>query len=494
MKIKKNLLLLLTLLLGVTLIGCGSKDEAPKTPEGPANPTTNEEIVEEEPDSVEGELKIWVGSESATFYQEVCDEWITKYNETHEKDFIGTIKVAGVDSSAAAAQYLQDTEAGADLFTVPHDNLGKLLTGSGAIAPIRNTKLINQMEDQCSDGFLDVCNLQAGDGSLAAYYAVPYISQALVLMYNKADFDGQEEKLQSFEGLLEVAQQKNKLAVSYAGGDGYNFSNFLLAQPYSADAKEAFGNLGSLLIYSKGIQTNNYNYGDDQVAIMKYAQRFITNPNGRNGELTSSAGWEKELQNGQTLGVITGAWNYGAACKAMGGEDKVGVTILPRFTLTAEDAYGKAKAGMVFQSGSFADCKCFVKKKDSKFAGFLDNLLLYLTSDEVQLRSYQECNNLPASQKIDVGDNALAAAQVGQSAYGIPQPFGFSADYNYFYYSLKGPALYQAIVQNDENLYSDDAAILRTLHRICWMWSKGTEPSSEEVLQKWITKRAADFE
>ena len=123
------------------------------------------------------------------------------------------------------------------------------------------TKLINQMEDQCSDGFLDVCNLQAGDGSLAAYYAVPYISQALVLMYNKADFTGQEEKLQSFEGLLEVAQQKNKLAVSYAGGDGYNFSNFLLAQPYSADAKEAFGNLGSLLIYSKGIQTNNYNYG-----------------------------------------------------------------------------------------------------------------------------------------------------------------------------------------------------------------------------------------
>ena len=76
---------------------------------------------------------------------------------------------------------LSDTDAGADIFTIAHDNLGKLLDGSGVIGSFTNEELIAQMEETNPESFLDACYLQAGDGSDPQFYGVPIMSQALVL-------------------------------------------------------------------------------------------------------------------------------------------------------------------------------------------------------------------------------------------------------------------------------------------------------------------------
>lgn len=468
----KMAILALVAILGLALVGCGGDKETNTTPQ--TNPTPNPGKKEK--------LTIWVGSESVAFYEEKLNEYAAAYKAENGSELPFAFDVQGQDTGAAADVFLQDTEAGADIFTVAHDNLGKLLEGSGSIAPFKSESLIEQMEEQNPDAFLDVCYLQAGDGSAAEYYGVPYISQALVLYYNKEIFDGKEDKLASWEGILEVAAENNAVAVNYNGEDGYNYSHFLLAQPYSEDAKAAFGNSGTLQIYKNGVQSNCYAYGDDQVAITKYAQRFTANVNGRNGNV-GSTNWSAECEQNLAITHIGGAWNNGDVVNVW-GEENTGITTLPTFTLTEADAYGKATAGMVFHSGSFADCKAFCKKKDSKYADYLDDIIEYLTTDEMQELSFQERNNLPASGNVNLGDDALAQAQVDQAAYGIAQPFGVQAKYNTYYYSKKAP---ETIIEIHEGTgYATDAEIIKGLQTVTFIWAKGKLPDNDAVLEEFI--------
>ena len=469
MKIKALILTLMMVLSCVVLASCNEPEETEKSEE-PA-PT--------------GDLVIWVGSESLTFYEKVMAEYVAAYEEENGKAFPGTIKVVGADTGSAADTYLTDPEAGADIFTVAHDNLGKLLAGSGTISAITSESLLKQITENNPEAFLDVCYLQGGDGSEPQFYAAPIMSQALVLYYDKEVFAGKEDKLASWEGILEVAKANNAMATAFSGSDGYNYSAFLLAQPYNESAKEAFGTTGTLKIYTGGLQTACMGYGDDQVAIAKWAQRFICDPNGRNGAVTSSDGWAIELENGRAITMVGGSWHVNGVKDAL-GEDNYGVVELPTFTLTEADEYGKAKAGMTFHSGSYVDAKCLVKKSTSKWSAYLDDIIEFLTSDEIQKRSYEECANQPASINVSLGENELANAQVAQASYGIAQPFGYQAKFNTYYYSKGAPDLYVAIHQNTEGAYSNDAAILAKLQEASFIWAKGKNPTDANQLAEWV--------
>ena len=122
---KKKLLLVLPLLLmSIGNASCGSK----KT------------------------LTIWVGAESVDFYTAKMDEYAANYKTETGKELPAYV-VKGVDSGSAAAVYLQDTEAGPDIFTIPHDNLGKLTEGSSTIAPITDQALLDQIENDNPESF-----------------------------------------------------------------------------------------------------------------------------------------------------------------------------------------------------------------------------------------------------------------------------------------------------------------------------------------------------
>jgi arabinogalactan oligomer/maltooligosaccharide transport system substrate-binding protein len=444
----------------------------------------------------EGKIKIWVGSESTVYYEGALADYKAYYKEKNGTDFPFDFEVSGVDTGAAAATFLTDTEAGADIFTVPHDNLGKLLDGSGVIAPITSEALIAQMEEQNSDAFLDVCYLQAGDGSAAEYYAVPYISQSLFLVYNKEVFAGKEDKLSTWEGILEVAKEKNALATAFQGSDGFNFSLFLLAQPKSDDAVAAFGKTGTLQMYKNGTLKNCNNYGDDQVALMKYAQRFICDPNGRDSLIVTNDGFATELSSGSAITAVIGAWNVGSVQTSLPGN--WGAVPLPSFTLTEADQYCSARAGMEFYSGTFADCKAFVKKAGSAYANYLDDILLYLTSDAVQEGSFKEANNLPASKNATIEATGtakeVADAQIASAQHGIAQPFGISPNFNQFYYSAGAPAMYEAIVTNNGGAYDTATKIKIKLLEACYVWTHGsaapTDPAKatekKPTLETWL--------
>ncbi|MFA6801299.1 MAG: extracellular solute-binding protein [Acholeplasmataceae bacterium] len=418
--------------------------------------------------SKDNPLTIWVGSESVDFYQEMMDTYVTDYATENGEDFPYEVKVVGVDTGSAAATFLEDTDAGADIFTVAHDNLGKLTSGSSSIAPITDPDLLAQIAEDNPEIFLDVIK-NTVDGTTYTF-GVPYIAQSLILYYNTQYIT--EEQAQSWEGIWDAAKAVDKYAMTVTDTDGYNNSFLLLSTVLETGYT-------SLQLYEDGDIDNNYVQGDDRVATMKWGQRFFTDENG--GKRASDSGWEVELKDGITLSVISGAWDYEAAKSALG--DNLGIVKLPTFTLTADDAYGDFGAGTVFQSGSFTDTKVFVMKKASDKADYLQDILKYLSSSEMQEASFNQEQNLPAyknaldeftGMQADTLEATLASSQLEMFDYGIPQPFGYSTTFNFYFYSKGAPDYIYAILVNEDGLYGTDQAIYDQLGVIQNIWKTGS--------------------
>lgn len=415
-------------------------------------------------------LLIWVGSESVDFYTTKMAEYVDNYNVTHQDEFPYEVSVKGVDTGTAAATFLDDSDAGADIFTVAHDNLGKLIAGSSSIAPVTDTALLAQIQADNPQTFLNVIKGTV-DGTQYTF-GVPYIAQALILYYNTAYITA--EQAQTWEGIWDAAKTANKQALSLTGTDGFNNSFLLLAT-------EADNHYTSLELYKDGIQDNCYALGDDTIAKLKWGQRFFTDPNG--AKAPTDSGWEVELHNQISISVIGGAWHFEAASAAL-GED-LGIATLPTFTLTADDAYGTATAGTVYKSGTFADTKMFVMKKNSEKADYLQDILLYLSSKDVQEESFIASQNLPAYKNASTEFEAfqedtlaaqLASAQVQMFEWGIPQPFGYNSKFNTYYYSKGTPDLIMDILENTDGDYSSDQAIYDQMEIVQSLWTTGLQP------------------
>jgi hypothetical protein len=145
------------------------------------------------------------------------------------------------------------------------------------------------------------------------------------------------------------------------------------------------------------------------------------------------------------------------------------------------------------KSGTFADAKMFVMKKltrDDARAEQLQNILLYLSSKEVQEEAFEYCQNLPAYKNAsaefrkvreDTLEGLLAQVQYEMFASGIPQPFGVSARMNNWYYSQGAPGIVLDILTNardssGNHLYDTTAKIRAGMAVVETIWKTGRRP------------------
>lgn len=412
-------------------------------------------------------LTIWVGTESVEFYTQAMADYAAQYKQRTGQDFPHQIEVKGVDTGTAAATFLEDTQAGADIFTVAHDNLGRLTRGSSSIAPITDQTLLNQINSDNPSTFLEV--IKANVAGTVYTFGVPYIAQSLVLYYNKKFLT--DTDVQTWEGIVAKAKQNNKQALSLAGTDGFNNSFILLA-------KNAQNKQTSLKLYENGDITQNFALGDDTVAKMKWGQWLFTTSNG--AKRPTESGWQVELTNEISISFISGAWHFNGAKAALGSN--LGIAQLPTFTITADQAYGSVAAGTTFKSGTFADAKIFVMKKNSDKADYLQDILKYLSSKEVQEKSFVAVQNLPAyknastefaAMRGDSIESILARKQIEMFEHGIPQPFGFDNLFNFYYYSKGGPDLLLEILENVDGKFSSFDQIKAQLAIVQNIWKTG---------------------
>jgi arabinogalactan oligomer/maltooligosaccharide transport system substrate-binding protein len=433
-------------------------------------------------------IKIWVGSDGIEFYQLKMKQWAAEYDAANDKPFPWTIVVESVDVGSSAAKFLDDTDAGADIFTVAHDNLGKLIAGTSAIGPVTSEKLLAQITADNPSIFLDVIKGKVGDPGEEYTFGIPYIAQALVLYYNKEFFT--DEDVKTWEGMWAKAKANGKQAVTLLGDDGYN-NSFLVLSTRASDGVPAAD-----IYLDKQLENCNFT-SDLAVAVMKWGQRFFTDasPDGRvtyGAKVLSDSGWEVELKNEVSLSLIGGSWNYNAARAALGS--KLGIAPLPSFTLTATDVSGtNIAAGTVMLSGTFADTKMFVMKKlprDDKKTQHLLNILLYLSSKKVQEEAFEQCDTLPAYKNAaaefakvqeNTTEGLLARVQYEMFSSGRSQPFGANAKMNNWYYSQGAPAIVLNILTNakDSNgnyLYDTTAKIRAGMAIVETIWKTGRRP------------------
>ncbi len=436
-------------------------------------------------------IRVWVGEESVSFYKAVCDEYLASH-----PDFGFTIDVKGMDTGSIAGTIATDPKAAADIYTVAHDNIGKLAATQCA-KPIGDQSLIDQVLADNPAPFQKVVYSTLNGQSYL--YGVPYISQALFLYYNKALVT--EEQAASFEGLKEAAKAANTKAITVTGDDGFNMSFALLATKV-ADHSTTVKLYEGAESVSGGTKGTSNCQGDDTVAILRWLQDYAADPNGF--KWASPDGWDADLDknNKGVLAVIGGAWHYNTA-KAALGETNLGIALIPTFTLTAASVEGLTgvSAGDVYRGGTFADCKCFMINANSakeKYAKEQD-LIKFLSSKDIQNRSFLECLNVPAyvgastyieqcykEGKVTESQYSLAANQVSMAEWGIPQPF-ITGTLNTYYYSKNAPAVFRAIIDKTAYPTTGDVIIPDTstlegvrkaLYLIEYIWMHGLNPKS----------------
>lgn len=415
-------------------------------------------------------ITIWVGAESVDFYQAKANAYIEQYNAAHDKKFPAEIIVKAADTSAAAAKFLDDTQAGPDIFTIPHDNLGKLTAGSSAIAPITDEALLAQIKADNPESFLDVITSSVQGTEYT--FGVPYIAQALVLFYNGKYLS--EEDVKTWEGILAVATANGKQALSLMGKDGYNNSFLTIARNLSS------GEIISTIYGDKSLEDCDFT-NDEVTAVLRWGQRFFTDPNG--AKMPTDSGFEIELRDEISLCLIGGAWKFNAAKAALG--DNMRIALLPTFTLSESDVEGTAvAAGTQYQSGTFADCKMFVIKKNSPNAAYLQDIVKFFSSSAVQQESFTQCQNLPAYKNAlaeftgldgEGLEVQLAKCQIAMFEKGIPQPFGASTAHNFYFYSKGAPDLINEILTNKDSLFGTKEAIEAQCRMIENVWKTGNK-------------------
>ncbi len=448
-----------------------------------------------------GVISIWVGDESVAFYRDACKKFLAE-----NPDFTYPLQVNGTSTGTNAAALINDNTACADIVTVAHDNIGKLSQGN-YIKPILDEELLAQIKADNSPEYITAVTNYLGNAKTLEdeaerekwhmIFGSPYISQALVLYYNKAYVSA--EQAQTFEGLREAAaaaSTSNQKVKSYTvtGMDGYNYSFNLLARKMPE-------NETTLRLYEDGELRNCFAQGEDELASLQWACRSFNDENG--GQLPGSSAWNvlmtaDEGKAPKVLSAISGAWNYNTFVKAV-GEENAGIAKLPTYTLTAEDCAGvdtdEIPVGTVMQAGSFADCKAFVINMASDGDKYkpIQKLIKYLSSKPVQDESFAAAGNVPAytgamqsitklhdEGKVNDGLYQLAGAQSAMVEYGMPQPF-FDGTLNAFYYQKSADALYKNAIINDIQAnrgedYSDTPARREVLYRMQRIWMTSLDP------------------
>lgn len=423
-------------------------------------------------------ITVWVGNESAQFYEKEGNAFFQSNEELKKYK----VKTVGTDIGSNAGEMITDNTKCADIVTVAHDNIGKLAQ-QNRIKPLVDEALINQIKADNPASFVSVCQSTLKGEETKRFFAAPYISQALVMYYNKSKVTA--EQVKTFEGMEEAAHAAGDVkSYTILGFDGYNFSFTVLA-------KNAETNTSTLKLFDNGTKDDAACQGDDEVAFAKWAQRSFASKTG--ALAPGDTAWAVSVKNGKCLGLIGGAWNYNAFLDAV-GEANFGVAPLPTFTLTAADVEGTTvQAGTKVQAGTFADCKAFVINGASSPDKYnaISALVKYLSSKDMQNKSFKECSNVPAyngasayieSIKSEIPDSVyqLSTAQNKMAEYGRPQPF-VTGLLNSLYYSSGAPDLYKVAVLNTDNKYSTTDDIRKVLYKMEYIWKKGAEPADDKI-------------
>lgn len=365
MKIKRILsLVLAAAMMAVVFVGCGKSEDKTSSTSGAAK------TVEVEKNA---KLKLWGPAASLSILKEQAKAFEKKYADKNVK-----IEVVAQEESDAGTQVLNDSEAAADVFAFPSDQITKL-TQAKALLPVYD----NYVDDISKNHTAAAVDTVKGDlNGKEVLYAFPETDNGYYLVYDKSVISDEDAK--SWEGVLAACKKNGRQFIMDAGNGYYScmfpFTGGLKLDGLEGDAQD----------------TQKFNkYDEDEVAqtmsafselFHKYKDTFVSATVDK-----VSAGFSTAKR---TCGAgIDGTWNAAVNKEALGKD--FGVTVLPTINVNGTDKQTVAMIGY----------KYIGVKSVTKFPNASEELANYLVSAECQKTRLDKLGWTPTNKGVEVEGN-----------------------------------------------------------------------------------------
>ena len=365
MKIKRILsLVLAAAMMAVVFVGCTKSEDKTSSTSGAAK------TVEVEKNA---KLKLWGPAASLSILKEQAKAFEKKYADKNVK-----IEVVAQEESDAGTQVLNDSEAAADVFAFPSDQITKL-TQAKALLPVYD----NYVDDISKNHTAAAVDTVKGDlNGKEVLYAFPETDNGYYLVYDKSVISDEDAK--SWEGVLAACKKNGRQFIMDAGNGYYScmfpFTGGLKLDGLEGDAQD----------------TQKFNkYDEDEVAqtmsafselFHKYKDTFVSATVDK-----VSAGFSTAKR---TCGAgIDGTWNAAVNKEALGKD--FGVTVLPTINVNGKDKKTVAMIGY----------KYIGVKSVTKFPNASEELANYLVSAECQKTRLDKLGWTPTNKGVEVEGN-----------------------------------------------------------------------------------------
>ncbi|WBY63730.1 extracellular solute-binding protein [Thermocaproicibacter melissae] len=367
--------------LTVSLTACNGGSSSTSSTTTETSQAESSATTSSDPGEQGAKLTLWGSGDD----QAMLKEMAAAFEKLHaDKNYKVTVNVQDEDKAQAAI--LKDIDAAADVFDVPHDQLGALVEANACYP---NTVYADEVKANDDAGAVQASTYK---GTL---YGYPRSVQSIFLYYNKSVLS--KDDVKTMEGMLKKAKAAGK-EVGWDMGNNYDTAPF-----YFANGVKLFGD--------DGTDPNGSTFNSPEaLAVAKYISTLKAQglKNINDGDVVSL------LKNGSVVAHATGSWKSQEFMKALG--DNYAVAKLPTININGEDK----------QIVSFAGYTLYLVNSHTKYPQAAMQLAAFLTNEENQIKAFKDRKVVPANKKAQsdpsVTSDETVAAQLDQARFSIPMP------------------------------------------------------------------------
>ncbi|MDT2735957.1 extracellular solute-binding protein [Enterococcus pseudoavium] len=333
------------------------------------------------------DVTLWITTDSKKFYTKVLEAF-----EKENPDI--NVKVVETEDAKAQENVKKDPSSAADVFALPHDQLGQLVD-SGVIQEIPE-KYADEIKSDQSETAL------VGATYKDKVYAFPYGIESQVLYYNKKMLS--EDQVSSYENITKNAT----FGANLKAVDAYKIGPLFMSV-----GDKLFGDTGEDV---KGTDWNN----PAGVSVLQW----IADQKDNSGFVNVGDDYISQFENEKIAAFESGPWDKEKAIEAV-GEDNLGIAVYPKMTIGGNEVQQKAFLGVKLYAVNQAPADGDSKKIAADY-----KLASYLSSEAVQEAQFKDetRNIIPSNTTIQEADyvtnDELANAVVTMSGsdYSVVMP------------------------------------------------------------------------
>lgn len=340
-------------------------------------------------------LTIWVSESDKTFAALVAKDF---ERANPDKKYSFAIDVQG--ENELATRLLNDVEAGADVFSYPNDQLGKLINGD-ALTKIAGDRLGAIREENAIDAMQAATATVNGEEGV---YGMPYTDNTFFLYYDKSALT--EEDVKTVDGILQKCSAEKKFAFPMT--DGWYTTSFFFGKGLGYEVE-----YDNALAETKITCDFNSPTGESVTqAMWELVKDGRVKADSNDSKLTAG------FDDGSIIAGVSGIWNRKSIEKSLG--ENFAVAKLPTYTLNRGTG-GEEQVQLI----SFTGYKMIGVNNYSKVKAEALAFAQFYTNKENQILHFEQRGivptNLQARKDERVQSDVCAKAITQQLQYSKTQ-------------------------------------------------------------------------